>query len=275
MGTGPAGRITKEDVEAHLAATEGEAGERLVGAGQTGGAPGAPFGFISPAVARLAAEFGVDLGQVVGTGAGGRITKKDVQAYIAAPVPRAGGKRSSPARHGRRAAGLGAAGQWFAVQAQRRNRRRLHRQPTVEAPAPVREMTPATSQDTDVVALSNVRRSIARHMVLSKHTSAHVTTVMEADVSRVVKAREQLRSDFARQGVRLTFTPFFIQAIIAGLRAVPEANSSLQVNAATGEPEQLLLHRRIHIGVAVAVEDGADRPRDPRCRREEPVGARP
>jgi hypothetical protein len=63
--------------------------------------------------------------------------------------------------------------------------------------------------------MSVIRRSIAKHMVVSKQTSPHVTTVMEADLMRVVQARERLKGEFERQGVRLTFTPFFVQAIVA------------------------------------------------------------
>ena len=70
---------------------------------------------------------------------------------------------------------------------------------------------------TRVVPLSPMRQAIARHMVLSKQTAPHATTVMEADMTRVVRARERLRGEFERQGVRLTFTPFFVQAIVAGI----------------------------------------------------------
>jgi len=97
--------------------------------------------------------------------------------------------------------------------------------------------------------MSAIRRSIARHMVDSKQTSPHVTTVMEADLMRVVQARERLKGEFERQGVRLTFTPFFVQAVVAGLKAVPEANSSFT-------EEGLLVHRRIHVGMAVAIAEG-------------------
>jgi 2-oxoglutarate dehydrogenase E2 component (dihydrolipoamide succinyltransferase) len=97
--------------------------------------------------------------------------------------------------------------------------------------------------------MSAIRRSIAKHMVVSKQTSPHVTTVMEADLTRVVKARERLKGDFERQGTRLTFTPFFLQAIVAGLKAKPEANSSFTEDG-------LLVHRRIHLGMAVAIPDG-------------------
>ena len=100
-----------------------------------------------------------------------------------------------------------------------------------------------------MLPLSPMRQAIARHMVLSKQTAPHATTVMEADMTGIVRARERLRGEFERQGVRLTFTPFFLQAIAAGIRAVPEANSSFSEDA-------LLIHRRLHIGVAVALPDG-------------------
>jgi 2-oxoglutarate dehydrogenase E2 component (dihydrolipoamide succinyltransferase) len=185
-GTGPAGRVTREDVEAHLANA----------------------GFISPAVGQLAAEHRVDLAQVAGTGEGGRITKKDVLAFIAArPVAQS--------------AGL----------------------PPAATPR-------VASQESDIpVPLSPMRRAIAQHMTRSLQTAPQVTTIMEADLSRVVAGRERLKDEFARQGVHLTFTPFFIQAIVAGVRAVPEANSTFRDDA-------LLIHRQIHIGVAVALPDG-------------------
>jgi 2-oxoglutarate dehydrogenase E2 component (dihydrolipoamide succinyltransferase) len=94
-----------------------------------------------------------------------------------------------------------------------------------------------------------MRLAIAHHMSLSVQTAPQVTTVMEADMTRVVAARERLRGEFEWQEVTLTFTPFFIQAIVAGLKAVPEANSTFRDDA-------LFVHRRIHIGVAVALSDG-------------------
>ena len=171
------------------------------------------LGFISPVVGRLAAELGVDLTQVIGTGAGGRITKKDVLAYVAAPTPR----EPLPVTESR-----------------------------VPSHPPAQE---PQSPDSQAIPLSPMRLAIARHMTLSVQTAPQVTTVMEADMTRVVAARERLRGEFERQGINLTFTPFFIQAIVAGLHAVPEANSSFRDDA-------LLVHRRIHIGVAVALSDG-------------------
>ena len=202
------------------------------------------IGFISPVVARLAGELNVDLSQVIGTGEGGRITKKDVLAYVAAPVPREPLGGFAADRPPSRAGELPAweqpvTGSLF--------------EPADEGgeatqAAPV-SSGPLPSGDFEMVPLSSLRGSIARHMVLSVQTSPHVTTVMEADMTRVVGARERLRGEFERQGVKLTFTPFFIQAVVAGLKAVPEANSSLRGDA-------LLLHKRVHIGVAVALADG-------------------
>ena len=253
-GTGPGGRVTKEDVEAYLAFSEGETGGRAA-ALPTPPQPSAALGFISPAVSRLAAELGVDLSQVVGTGAGGRITKKDVMAYIAAPTPRrveAGAAQLPSAAEELPPWERPGTGSLF--------------KPSEEVGAPAAQPIPAPTapaarptpppaaaapdiRQPETVALSSLRRSIAKHMLLSKQTSPHVTTVMEADMTQVVRARERLKQEFSRQGVKLTFTPFFIQALVAGLKAVPEANSSFT-------EEGLLVHRRIHVGMAVAIPDG-------------------
>jgi 2-oxoglutarate dehydrogenase E2 component (dihydrolipoamide succinyltransferase) len=180
------------------------------------------LGFISPVVARLADELHIDLTRVSGTGAGGRITKKDVLAYAAAAAavpqePPAGPDARLPVTESPVAG-----------------------HPSAERPD-LAESAP--------LPLSPMRQAIAGHMLLSKQRAPHATTVMEADMTRVVRVREQLRGEFERQGVRLTFTPFFLQAIAAGIRAVPEANSSFSEDA-------LLIHRRLHIGVAVALPDG-------------------
>lgn len=238
-GTGPGGRVTKEDVEAYLAFSEGE----------TPPSPGQPphaLGFISPAVGRLAAELGVDLAQVVGTGAGGRITKKDVLAYAAAPVPRGGAAPSAPEPPDLPPWERPGSGDLF------KPTEEMAPAPGFQPPAPsLRPPAPSQPQpdDSELLPFSTIRRSIAKHMLLSKQTSPHVTTVMEADMTPVVRARERLKGEFARQGVKLTFTPFFIQAIVAGLKAVPEANSSFSEAG-------LLIHRHIHIGMAVAIPDG-------------------
>jgi 2-oxoglutarate dehydrogenase E2 component (dihydrolipoamide succinyltransferase) len=97
-----------------------------------------------------------------------------------------------------------------------------------------------------------MRQAIAEHMLRSVRTSPHVTTVMEADMSRVAAYRNHYKTTFqAREGLKLTFTPFFIQAVVEGLKAVPEANSSF-----AGQGKGIVLHRQINIGIAVALDSG-------------------
>jgi 2-oxoglutarate dehydrogenase E2 component (dihydrolipoamide succinyltransferase) len=102
----------------------------------------------------------------------------------------------------------------------------------------------------EIVPLTAVRRAIAEHMVMSKHTSPHVTTVMEVDLSRVVAHRQENKAAFARDGVNLTFTAYFVSAAVAALKAYPIVNSSW-------DAQGVLLHRNIHIGMATSLgEEG-------------------
>ena len=168
--------------------------------------------FISPVVARISAEHGVDLAQVSGTGLGGRITRKDLEAYLASV---------------RREVAEGEEGA------------------TVATPEPV----PYLDAEDVLEPLSTMRRAIAQHMVLSKRTSPHVTTICEADMTAVVRHREANKRTFTRNGATLTYTAYFIAATIAGLRAVPEVNSRFT-------DAGIVRHERIHIGVAVTLPDG-------------------
>jgi 2-oxoglutarate dehydrogenase E2 component (dihydrolipoamide succinyltransferase) len=121
-------------------------------------------------------------------------------------------------------------------------------QPTAAALAPL-PLSPIPGEAT-LIPHTPIRRAIAEHMVLSERTSPHVTTVMEVDLSRVVAHRAANKETFARDGVNLTFTAYFIAAIVAGLKAYPVVNSSWT-------DEGLLLHRRINIGMATSLgEEG-------------------
>jgi len=116
------------------------------------------------------------------------------------------------------------------------------------APAPAAPLVPATEPGIRRIPHTAVRRRIAEHMVDSLlHTAPHVTTVFEADMSAVLADRERRRSEFARSGVPLTLTAYFVQATVAALRAVPEANSRWTDIA-------LELHEQMNIGIATAVE---------------------
>lgn len=167
--------------------------------------------FISPVVARIAAQHQVDLAEVRGSGLGGRITKKDILTFVDTQKTTASEPTNQPTN-----------------------------QPTNH---------PALDSDEILQPLSAMRRAIAQHMVLSKQTSPHVTTVFEIDMTAVVRHRAAQKANFAARGINLTFTPYFVAVVARALREVPEANSRFT-------DAGLLINRRIHIGVAVALPDG-------------------
>jgi 2-oxoisovalerate dehydrogenase E2 component (dihydrolipoyl transacylase) len=190
--------------------------------------------FISPVVARLAAEHSLDLSLIRGSGQGGRVTKQDVLKYVEA--------RGKPAPAPSVVAPTAAPAPAPAVS------------PEPASAPPMAEATPSPApaelpEDAELLPISAMRRSIAEHMVRSRRTAPHVTTVAEVDVSRVVAHRERQRADFERQGVKLTYTPYFVQAAVAGLQAVPIVNASYT-------DAGILMHHRIHVGVAVALDEG-------------------
>ncbi len=177
------------------------------------------IGFISPVVAKIAAEHGINLQEVAGTGLNGRITKNDMLAFVEE-------RQSQAADRGRPTAAVS-------------------RPPSTVSDAPV---TPIMGDR--LVKHTAIRKSIAEHMVMSKHTSPHVLTVMEADMSRVAKHRSANKEIFARDGVNLTFTAYFMMAIVAGLKKYPQVNSSWS-------DEGLLVHKAVNIGMATSLgEDG-------------------
>lgn len=179
-------------------------------------------GFISPVVARLAAEHGIDLSQVKGTGQGGRITKNDVLAYLEARQRAAAPATPSP----------------------------IPAPPVTPAAPPPTVPAPAAAAGDELIPHTLIRRQIAEHMVMSKRTSPHVLTVMEADMSRVIAHRNAHKEQFARDGVHLTYTAYFIAAIVAALKAYPIVNSSWT-------DEGILVHKEINIGMATSLgEEG-------------------
>jgi len=196
------------------------------------GAPGQSgySGPVSPVVARLAAEHNLDLGQISGTGAGGRISKQDVLRYIerraAHPQTETPPAPSQPAPQAPPAP-----------------------QPHAAAAPQATSLPDELPDDAEIVPVSPMRRAIAEHMVRSRRTAPHVTSFFELDVSRIAAHRARHKAEHERQGVKLTFTPYFVQAAVAALQAVPMVNASYT-------DEGILVHQRIHMGVAVALEDG-------------------
>jgi len=107
----------------------------------------------------------------------------------------------------------------------------------------------AAGESTRIEPLSVMRKKIAQHMVISKQTSAHVTTVFEVDFTQIDKLRRQHKDNYASRGVKLTYMPFIVQAVIAGLREFPVLNASMDEN-------NILYHRDLNIGIAVALDWG-------------------
>jgi 2-oxoglutarate dehydrogenase E2 component (dihydrolipoamide succinyltransferase) len=175
----------------------------------------------SPLVRKLARENHVDLRKVPGSGLGGRVTKDDILRFIEQHP--AGAPPAPPAAPP-------------AVQAP------LY-QSSATAPAPL-------TIPSEIVAMSPMRKKIAGRMVESKRTSAHVHSVYEVDLTRVVKLRERVKDDFERRtGSKLTFMPFFCRAAIHALRSFPIVNSSV-------EGENIHYHRNVNLGIAVALDWG-------------------
>jgi 2-oxoglutarate dehydrogenase E2 component (dihydrolipoamide succinyltransferase) len=183
----------------------------------------------SPLVRRIAKENKVDLAQVSGTGLGGRITKDDIESFIA----KHGAGGAQPAAPVKPAVASAPSAPAPSMPA------------TVTPLQPVAGVTPG-----EVVPMSVMRKKIAEHMVLSKRTSAHVHGVFEVDVTRIVKLRENMKAKFEQAtGNKLTFTPFFARAVVHGIRKWPIINSSV-------EGENIHYHASINLGIAVALDWG-------------------
>jgi pyruvate dehydrogenase E2 component (dihydrolipoamide acetyltransferase) len=201
-------------------------------------------GPLSPLVRKMARENNIDLNQIRGTGAGGRITKQDLESHLnarsaapaqAPPVPQAAPPPPPPAE-------------------------------VVPSPPPVQQAPPPRTQAMQPVQeqahfrgeapaarvepMSIMRQKIAEHMVFSKRTSVHVTTVHKVDMTRIAKMRDRVKGEFqARHGFSLTFLPFVMRATTAALQAFPLLNSSI-------DGTNIIYHRDINLGMAVALENG-------------------
>jgi pyruvate/2-oxoglutarate dehydrogenase complex dihydrolipoamide acyltransferase (E2) component len=196
---------------------------------------------ISPLAKRLAREHAIDLNAIAGTGAGGRVRKGDILAYVAQ-------RQTAPA------AAAVAQPSVAAPSAQP-----VYTPPTTPAPAPapveVQLAAPAAPTmerpDEEVITPSRMRLAIAEHMVRSKHTSPHATTVVEVDMTIIAKWLEKNKEDFKkREGYSISYVPFVMKAVCEGLRKFPLLNSSWT------EDNKIIIKKRINLGVAVATDAG-------------------
>ncbi len=186
--------------------------------------PSATDGPLSPLVRKMAREYGIDLRQVKGTGAGGRISKQDLETYMSAQGARTMAQATTPAPSA----------------------------PTTAQPAapPSAPMPRAQAPQSRVEPMSIMRTKIAEHMLLSKRTSAHVTTVHKTDMTRVAKLRDGHKAEFQqRYGYALTYLPFVIAATVEAIHEYPILNASI-------EGSNIIYHNEINIGIAVALENG-------------------
>jgi pyruvate dehydrogenase E2 component (dihydrolipoamide acetyltransferase) len=176
----------------------------------------------SPLVRKMASEHQIDIAQIQGTGISGRVTKSDLLAHMdkpaAAPARPAAAGTASPAA------------------------------PRSAAPNSDKfRYTPAASDK--VEPFSPMRASIAEHMVISRETSVHVTTVFEVDMTRIVKLRDKHKDAYSSRGVKLTYMPFIMRAVVDGLKEFPILNSSIVDN-------QVCYKSQINLGMAVALDWG-------------------
>jgi 2-oxoglutarate dehydrogenase E2 component (dihydrolipoamide succinyltransferase) len=213
----------------------------------------------SPVVRRIAAEHNVDIREVQGTGISGRVTKQDIMGHLEgrtaeapapaptatpfvasapAPAPPSPPPAPAPAAPAPAASSSAAAHPASAPSA-----------PPPAAPAPARP-APAGGGRVEVVPMSPIRRKTAEHMVASKRTSAHVTTVFEIDMTRIDQLRAQHGPAYQeRSGVRLTYMPFILKSTIDALKAFPVLNASI-------EGDSIVYRKDVNIGIAVALDWG-------------------
>jgi pyruvate dehydrogenase E2 component (dihydrolipoamide acetyltransferase) len=214
----------------------------------------------SPLVRRLAKEHGIDLGSLDGTGASGRITKQDIEAAIAA---QSGAASAAAVPAVSQADGSASPAAAIAAPAVRPSLPPPAAAPLAGSGAPAvhgSQYVPALQMgvprdrlyfgDYEVLPMSTMRQKIAEHMVASKHVSPHVYSVDEIDMSKIVALRNKNKDEFeSRYGTKLTYMPFFVKAVVNGLRAYPTLNASL-------DGTNVVLHKEINIGMAVALDWG-------------------
>lgn len=184
--------------------------------------------FYSPLVLNIAASEGVgmqELETIPGTGNEGRVTKKDILQYV---QDKKNGKTVSPATQPAPAASA----------------------PAISSQSAVSTQPLTVSGNTEIIEMDRMRRLIADHMVRSKHTSPHVTSFTEADVTSLVQWREKVKKEFEkREGTKITFTPIFIEAIVKCIKKFPLINSSL-------DGDRIIVKKDINIGMATALPSG-------------------
>jgi 2-oxoglutarate dehydrogenase E2 component (dihydrolipoamide succinyltransferase) len=215
----------------------------------------------SPVVRKIAAEHQVDIRAIPGSGIGGRVTKQDILGHIEtrsdtpAPTPEAptpdGPAPAPPAPDAPAPAAAAPDALAPATAAPEVPALDAPALPPAAAPpdlAPPPARAPGGTR-VEVVPMSPIRRKTAEHMVLSKRTSAHVSTVFEIDMTRIDQLRQKHKASFEERGVRLTYTPFILKAVVDALKAFPVVNASI-------DGDNVVYHKDVNLAVAVALDWG-------------------
>lgn len=207
-----------------------------------------PKRFYTPVVLRMAEEHGIDLATIEGSGAHGRVTRKDVERAIGTvvqqpaqpaviPPSTASAPPGAPAADPTPSAAPGPAAPAATPSSS-------------TAPAPALAAVPVAGGPSDEVALTPMRRAIAEHMARARADIPDAWSITEIDVTRLVKYRDRIQPQWQqREGFELTYLPFFIKAVMAGLREVPELNASWA-------GDHIQVHREYNLGIAVSVPNG-------------------
>ncbi len=210
----------------------------------------------SPLVRKIASENNVDLQQLAGTGASGRITKQDILGHLEKPAgSQSAGQPTTPG-----IASAASAPQQSPAQAAEQASARPGSSTTVQASLSAVQSAPATTAPSkaaggvqqlgELVPMTKMRAIIAQRMVESKRTSPHVHTVFKVDMTRIVRLREREKNKYEqRNGVKLTYMPFITRAAVYALRKHPVVNAAIQGDA-------ILYNKNINIGIAVALDWG-------------------
>jgi 2-oxoglutarate dehydrogenase E2 component (dihydrolipoamide succinyltransferase) len=190
--------------------------------------------FYSPLVLNIAAQEGVSMSEleaIEGTGNEGRVTKKDILQFV---HDKRSGKPAAPQQQ----------------PARQESALVIPVNKVEQRPADIQKSTASYSGNVEIIEMDRMRRLIADHMVRSKHTSPHVTSFTEADVTNLVLWRDRVKKDFEkREGTKITFTPLFIEAIVKCIKKFPLINSSIDGN-------NIIVKKDINIGMATALPSG-------------------
>ena len=209
-----------EEVAGAMAAPPAQAPAPAAARAPQPAAPPAATGepLVTPVVRRLAAEYGIDVAQVTGTGIGGRVTKQDVMRYV---EERKQGPAPAPTPP-----------------------------PTPRPTAPKAAPVVAPLPGDEAIPVSAIRRQIAEHVARSTRTIPHAWTLLEVDMSDAVRLRESMKAQFQqRVGVELTYVPFVIRAVVDGLKQQPMMN-------AVWADDRIIVRKEINIAVAIARDEG-------------------